>query len=128
MNDETVSLREHFIALLDERELRYEQRFEAQQQAIAKAELAADHRAETANEIRGVMDDLTRQMMPRVEAVARFTMVEDKIDAINVAMSERAGTGAGVRTAWGWLIAAVGLFVSLASVWFIFAPAVKAAQ
>jgi hypothetical protein len=33
-----------------------------------------------------------------------------------------------VRSAWGWLIAAVGLFVSLASVWFIFAPAVKAAQ
>ena len=83
-------------------DLRYQQRFEAQSDALAaafaaakeavqaamaaadraisKAELAADKRFEALNELRKMLNDMMATLMPRVEAEQRFTMITEKIN------------------------------------------------
>lgn len=85
-------------------DLRYQQRFEAQSEAltaalqtakeavqtaqanadraVAKAEMAADKRFEALNELRQVVNDVMTLMMPKAEATTRFDAVGEKIDAL----------------------------------------------
>lgn len=84
-------------------DLRYQQRFEAQSDALAaafaaakeavqaamaaadraisKAELASDKRFEALNELRKMLNDMVGNLMPRVEAEQRFKTITEKIDA-----------------------------------------------
>jgi hypothetical protein len=73
----------------DERDRRYEDRFEAIEEkttlalnasdkAVTKAELATEKRFEGVNEFRGSLTDLTSTMMPRSEASARFEALDNK--------------------------------------------------
>lgn len=67
--------------LMDERDVRYQQRFDAQNKAIdsalvsadravTKAEVATEKRFESMNEIRGAMDDAAKNYISRVEVEA----------------------------------------------------------
>ncbi|HXJ37752.1 MAG TPA: hypothetical protein VNH18_00665, partial [Bryobacteraceae bacterium] len=89
-------------ALMNEREVRYEQRFQAQQKAlqdallaaekavstamasadraVMKAEIAAEKRFEGLNELRGAMSDQAARLMPRAEAEVSFTAIREKVD------------------------------------------------
>ena len=100
-------------ALIDERDVRYNQRFQAQQEAltaalsaakeavaaallaadraVSKAELAAEKRFESVNEFRGALSDQTSKLLPRVEADARFSNLEEKINRLDKADSNRSG-------------------------------------
>lgn len=78
MEKESVSLKEHFHAVLEERGRQYEQRFQAQQEAVSAALAAAKEAVSTAeahaekwrlaaNEWRGAMSDRERQFPTRKE-------------------------------------------------------------
>jgi len=82
-----------FDAAITAAELRNEQRFTAQQQAIKdafvaaeKAVFVAEANAEkwrgNANEWRGAMSDRERTLMPRSEAEARYKGIDEKHDAL----------------------------------------------
>jgi len=97
---------EYITSLHAEYDLRYQQRFDAQQKAldaallaaekavqtaltaaekaVAKAELAAEKRFEGLNELRAVVQDVLSLQMPRLEAESRLSSMEEKITSLSV--------------------------------------------
>lgn len=65
---------------MDERDKRYEQRFTDQSTALLKAESALDRRLEGLNELRKIVDDTYKNLMPRSEAMALLTAITVKIE------------------------------------------------
>jgi hypothetical protein len=97
------TLREHVIALIGANDVRYNQRFEASQNAINtalaaqqkametaltsqklavdKAEIAAEKRFESVNEFRSVLTSQQSTLMPRPETMALLRALEEKLEA-----------------------------------------------
>ena len=82
MSKEKISLREHIEALLDERDKRYEERFEAMQVAVQKAEAATEKRFESVNEFRSQLSDQSRTFMPRSESETLHNNEHLRLDGI----------------------------------------------
>jgi len=79
--------------LIDERDVRYEQRFKAMdektslaltasEKAVAKAEIATEKRFDSVNEFRGQLKDQAATLVPRAEADSRFRGLEEKIESL----------------------------------------------
>ena len=100
-----------------ELDLRYEQRFKAQETALEKAETAQESKNQTLNELRGVVTD-------QQGAFARTTVVNLQIEAITArmgameldvrGMKER---GTGLHAGIGYLIGLGGLLIAGAAVY-----------
>ena len=144
-----VPLLDHILALLEaadqryrqwftEKDLRDQQRFEAQERglaaalsaadrATAKAEVAAEKRFEAVNEFRGQLADQAATLMPRTEAEQRFSALTEKIDEQRKtidALREMAvavgGRSAGMSAGYGYLIAAVGAISAVVAIIYAF--------
>jgi len=87
--EKIVALRQ----LMDERDRRYEERFEATDQktslaltasekAVTKAEVATEKRFDAQNEFRGQLKDQASTFVPRAEADSKFRNLEEKIESI----------------------------------------------
>jgi phosphopantetheinyl transferase (holo-ACP synthase) len=131
-----VPLQEHFQALLREKDLRDEQRFKAQsdaitaafaaaKEAVTKAEGSVNDRLVVMNELRTVVGDVIAQQMPRGEAEQRIGALRtelaqtigalsEKVDALNLGSTQRDGRSAGLSAAWVWGVGAVGVLAVLA--------------
>ncbi len=105
-------------AIISERERSNNQRFEAQEKAVAaalaaaekavtKAELAAEKRFDSVNEFRGQLKDQAANFATRNEIDIRFKSIEDKIQ------SGKRDTTEGTRWLWGVLIGAAGLLTAI---------------
>lgn len=128
----TDTLKEHLEALVEAADVRYEQRFLAQEKAVRealasqekavvaaltaaeKAVLVAERNAEEwrkgANEWRGSMNDREKNFASRTELGA----LKERID-------KQEGVGKGSHDAWAWLFAGIsGLAAIVASVIAIF--------
>jgi hypothetical protein len=132
------TLRAHILALLAERDLRYEQRFDAQERAgelalAAQAEatkvqeITAQRWRDQANEWREAMNDRERMFMPRHEAErivntnterigtmaatisARIDVVADQIDKLEKRQDLREGRSAGLNAGWTYLGGAIAV-------------------
>lgn len=121
----SIELLDHIMAILEERglrsamlgnerDLRYQQRFDAQTKAIAdalqaakeavgKAENATERRFESVNEFRQTLADQARDLMPRLEAEQRLSQLSDEIAAL------RGTSRAGATALLGWIVGAIGL-------------------
>lgn len=86
----TDTLHAHIIALLGEKDLRDDQRFQAQQQALRdaldkaeqavdKANTATEKRFDSVNEFRGQLSDQAATFMQRSEALALITGVKEQL-------------------------------------------------
>jgi len=78
----TDSLFEYFTARMDDADVRYSQRFQAQEKAIDKSDAASEKRFEAVNEFRNTLSDQTKTFMPRLEAETRTHANAEKIDAL----------------------------------------------
>jgi hypothetical protein len=129
-----VSEREYFQAILDERDLRYQQRFDAQQEAlnaallaakeavqtaltaaekaVIKAETAAERRFESVNEFRAQLSDQANTFMPRAEAEQRIGVLGESLGKLEKVVSTSTGRGAGVSAAMAGLLAVGGLVLT----------------
>lgn len=76
------TLKAHIERILEETDNRYEQRFKAAQEAVTKAETAAEKRFDSVNEFRGQLTDQARSFMPRLESEQRMLTLDDKISAL----------------------------------------------
>lgn len=107
------------IALMNERDRRYEQRFEAQQaalqtaliaqekavvaalaasdRAVNKSDEAASKRFESVNEFRQQLNDQASTFMPRNEAIQLAGANRDKIDTLQTRLDRLEGTRTGVK-------------------------------
>src|SRR5678816_4050574 len=70
----TDTLKEYLESLIEGNDVRYEQRFVAQESATKYAQ-------EKANEFRGSLDDVGKKQMPRTEAEAMFKALTEKAES-----------------------------------------------
>jgi hypothetical protein len=79
--------------IIDERDRRYEDRFRAMdektslalsssEKAVQKAETATEKRFDSVNEFRGSLKDQAATLIPREEANAKFSSLEEKINQL----------------------------------------------
>ena len=90
---EEIGLREHLLAVMAEKDKRYDQRFEdskeaisaalaASKEAVVKAELATEKRFDSVNEFRGALSDAQTRYITKTEAIALVTVISLVIGAI----------------------------------------------
>lgn len=111
-----VPLLDHIAALLHERDVRFQQRFDATERAIQRADEATEKRFASVNEFRSTLADQAREFLPRAEFsqardanLDRFTRIESRLDNL-------AGQTAGKVQSWGILIGAMALLGTLFTV------------
>jgi predicted nucleic acid-binding Zn-ribbon protein len=124
--------------LVDERNIRYDQRFEAQQEAlaaallaqkeavltamiaaekaVAKAEAATERRFEGVNEFRGQLADQAATLMSRVEYSAAHQSLVQRIDDLSSRLDRIEGQSVGMNRGWGYTAAVLGLGLSVIGV------------
>jgi len=129
-----VSALDHIRALLVEMDLRYQQRFDAQGQAltaallaaekavqtaliaaekaVAKAETANEKRFESVNEFRKTLSDQTASFPSRVELQALADRVADQATRLDKAE----GRGRGISASVAMMMGLGGLVVTIAGV------------
>jgi len=126
-----VSALDHVRALLVEMDLRYQQRFDAQGQAltaallaaekavqtaliaaekaVAKAETANEKRFESVNEFRKTLSDQTASFPSRVELQA----LADRVSDLATRMDKTEGKSTGLNAGWGYLLGAAGVIFAV---------------
>lgn len=134
----TDTLRSHLMDIMNERDLRYQQRFESQEsnlgtaivaqekavaaalgaaeRAVAKAETATEKRFDGVNEFRGQLSDQARTFMPRSEAELQFKQLTELVDKTIDTTSRAEARSGGLKDGWGYLVGAlsfVGLIVTI---------------
>ena len=90
-----ITVLKHVLALLGEMDLRYRQRFEAQNLAIDAARIAAD------------------KAIAKAEAAAEKRF--ENVSELQHQSDQSAGRGRGLSIAWGVVIAVVGIAVAAAA-------------
>jgi len=83
------------------------ERHQAQQEAIRKAETAAERRLDSVNEFRAQLADQTASFVTRAEYSARSEALFARIDNVEKQLDQTSGRTAGVRLSAGTLIGAV---------------------
>jgi biopolymer transport protein ExbB/TolQ len=115
---DTVPLREYLEAIAKERDLRYQQRFVAQEAAIvhAEAQRQLDHQA--SNQWREQFHDMENTLMPRRESQATTSALADHISELREKDSSRDGGDHRGELTMLYLIACLGPAVGLISIVF----------
>lgn len=122
------------MKVMDERDRRHEQRFDAQEKAVLKAETATEKRFEGVNEFRQALADQTRESPTRIEVDAQYKSLSDQISNAQKSLEDKAasnsarisalegdmkalsGQSRGVQQQWGYIFAAVGAITAIAAV------------
>jgi hypothetical protein len=121
--------------LRDSDDLRYQQRFDAQQKAVVdallaaekavnaalasadravvKAETAAEKRFESVNEFRSVLSNQSSTLMPRTESDAQMKALNDKIEVINGRLDRNEGGDKAHSSSQATIIAVAAVVVAL---------------
>ena len=97
--------------LAEERDKRYEQRFQAQ-------ESATTYMRQVTNEFRGQLADQQSTFITRTEALARAQSNAEKIDSLATRIDRNEGRSSGLGAGWGYLVGAVGLVGGLIAIFF----------
>ena len=123
-----ISLREYVERLIQLHDVRYAQRFDAQEkavlaalaaakEAVIKAEAAYEKRFESVNEFRKLVEDQQVRFMAKGEAMQRLDALEKQIEGL---IAERAG----IKGGWGYAVGVlgaiaviIGIGMSLVSFW-----------
>jgi len=124
-------------ALIDANDLRYQQRFDAQQEAVnaalvsqekavaaalsaadravSKAELASEKRFESVNEFRGTLNDYTSNLVTRVEWSAGHQALVEKVEGLTNRLNMMEGRSRGIGSSMATVIAVVTIAVAIAT-------------
>jgi hypothetical protein len=119
------------LAILNERSLANNQRFEAQEKAVAaalaaakeavtKAEVAAEKRFDAVNEFRSTLKDQQATLMPRQEAVALLKALEEKVLANDARINQVVNRWEGASWLWGLILGGGGLAMGILGAIFAF--------
>lgn len=77
--------------------------------AVDKAEAAVEKRLEGLNELRGLVSDYQRNLLPRTEANVRFDSIEEKVQKLEDKNITEAGHTSGLAAGWAYVIAVLGI-------------------
>ena len=117
------------MTILNERSVANNQRFDAQEkavaaalaaakEAVAKAETAAEKRFDSVNEFRSTLKDQQATLMSRSEALAVIKAMEDKIQTNDARISQVVSRAEGASLLWNGISAVVGLAIGLGAIFF----------
>jgi len=115
-----------------------DQRLDAADRAVMKAEAAADKRFESVNEFREQLREQAATLMPRAEAEARIASIDraldehvaratlqfanieqrftSRVDVLAGRVDVAAGHTTGIAAGWGYLVGIVGIAASIVAV------------
>lgn len=132
------TLHNHLFALLAEKDARYAQRFDAQQQAlrdaltaqekavnaaltaaqqaVQKAEMAAEKRFDAVNEFRGQLADQAKEFLPRNEYSVAHTALNEKVSTLEARANQMTGRTSGMSDGWGYIIGAIGALAAVVAI------------
>jgi hypothetical protein len=82
-------------------------------EAIIKAEGAVERRLEGLNELREMVGDYQRTLMPRKEAEQRLDQIGGKVEDLEGVVERRLARSSGVATGLGWVVAAVTMVLAV---------------
>jgi hypothetical protein len=74
-----------------------------------------DRRLDSMNEFRGQMDDQAKRFMPRTECTAALDRLEEDVRSLRESRAELQGKASQSSVMVSWLIAGVGLLLSIVS-------------
>lgn len=111
-----ISVLNHLLALLTERDQRYQERFEAQERALESARDATDKRLEAMNEFRAQLGDYQNRLITRAEYSTAHSTLVDRIDDLSGRLAKFEGTSNGMRGLWGYLVAGAGVVVAVVAI------------
>lgn len=103
------TVREHVLALLNERDRQYEQRFSGHERALSVALTAAEKRLDGMNEFRESLADQQRTLMPRSEAELHF----GRITNLEKTVGQLSARGSGMSAGWGYAVGLVGVVLAV---------------
>jgi hypothetical protein len=89
---------------------------DAQDRAVLKAEVAADKRFESVNEFRKSLTDQQQTFMPRQESLALHASAVEKLAAIEKAMDQMTAERMGIKGGWGYAVGLVGFVMALITI------------
>jgi hypothetical protein len=99
-------------AIVDERHERYRERFEAQKEAILKAESAQKDYNIQHNDLSRTMKEQYQTMLPRSEATLKWEAIDNDLASLRESRSEGSGKSEGGHALWGYIIAAISLLLA----------------
>jgi polyhydroxyalkanoate synthesis regulator phasin len=100
---------EHLRDVIDERDKRYEQRFQASEKALAEAKTSIDSRLDLLNELRGGV-----ATKPEIEALEKIIdALRGQVADLRDRLGNRDGRSAGMTAGWGILVGAVLLALAV---------------
>lgn len=120
-------LRRELLAIINERDRRYEQRFGSQEAAVSaalasaekaveKAEMASEKRFDGVNEFRASLADATRNNLTRTEADARFGNSAEKLADLSDRVKGIESASGGRQDVWKAVAAIVSALAAVAVV------------
>ena len=118
-------LREALESKLEERDRRYEERFQSQEkfnaivssnakEAVAKAEISQTVYNATHNDLTRKMDAQYKEMLPRTEADSRFKSQEEKINDLREFRSGLGGADRNKSAVWAVVLVLIGWGLTIA--------------
>jgi hypothetical protein len=108
-------------AILAEHDVRYEQRFRAQGEALSAALTAAEKAVAAALAAAEKASASTQAAADRAVQKAeiandqRFGTIVEKLDAVAAQVGLLAGTGTGLKAGWGYLVAGIAVLATIIS-------------
>ncbi len=88
----------------------------AAQEAVSKAETAAEKRFDAVNEFRAQLADLIATFMPRNETTVLLNSLAERITSLEERANQAQGSTQGSANLWGYLVGAAALFATIAAV------------
>ncbi len=137
------SMRDYFTLWLEklesfyqERDKRYEERFNAQEKAVAfalsaaeravsKAETATEKRFESVNEFRNTLSDQAKNFLSRSEYLTAHNSIEEKIGNAGIRIERIEGRSGGLSAMWGYVVGALGVGATIVAIIFYILNTVK---
>lgn len=107
------TLKEYIEALRSDDQKAVQAALLAAKEAVIKAENATEKRFESVNEFRAQLADQGNTFLPRLEYDAQHKALEDRVSALTDRINIKEGKGAGLNAGWGYLVAGVGLLITI---------------
>jgi len=115
------------LAIMDEREKRYNERHAALEKsfllamssadkAVQKAETAIERRLEGVNEFRATLADQQRLLMPRAEVEVIVNSMNERIGELKRQIDTLQSERQGIKGGWGYAVGVVGLVLVILSI------------
>jgi hypothetical protein len=103
-------------AICDQRDLRYEQRWKAMEEALRISDVASEKRLDSVNEFRAQQADLIAEFLRRDEYHAAHVTIVEKVNELTERVTKSESAAIAVQAFKGYMIGVLGLMVIIGGI------------